>query len=533
MSSADGSDHALKPIFDASLALLLSMLMFGMGASCEVESFTSLFRSPRTHTPVSHSTPTDTSLNPSLTSSSSHSSSHSHSASPPLSLSPSPSPHRGGGKKAVLLGFTFQYGITPLVSLAIGYLFYIAGEGAYSENDESMEEKMLRALGVILVGVSPGGTTSQLYTAIAKGDVALSIAMTFCSTIAAFGAMPLLLFIYSELLGLTAGVGSTLALSIPFTNILLALLLVVLPVGLGVLLRSKCGKKAGKVAEKIGTACGLLGITIAVVLGIIIWPDIPSSPPRAWAAALLLTPTVCFLSYFLSRLASLSHKASRTVSIEAGVQNSSLTLAVVSLSFSHPQDSFVIAFPLLYSVALLFTSLAVACIYRFLFPLLGLWVEEGEGERERERERGGEGGLKDGRERERERGGDGVSSSSSLPSVDGGRSNRVWLGESGGGGSRRERERERGGGVSRHRSRRGTSTSARSPSPSHLLSSDTPPPPSLTSSLPPPLSPSLSLSPSPSLSLSLSRSSSGRRRRSRRNTSATQSTVKRERKNTL
>jgi len=391
------------------------------------------------------------------------------------------------GKRAVLLGFTFQYGITPLVALLFGYLFYVQGSGAHSSM-ESMDERVLRALGVVLVGVSPGGTTSQLFTSIARGDVALSISMTFFSTIAAFGAMPLLLFLYSEVLGYAAGVGSSLAVNIPYMNIFIALLLVVIPVSVGVTLRAKCGEKAARIAERFGTVCGVAGITLAVILGMIIWPEIPQSPSKAWAAGLLLTPSVCFLSYLLARMASLSHRASRTVSLEAGVQNSSLTIAVVSLSFSYPEDSLVIAFPLLYSVCLLFTALAVALIYRFLFPRLGLWDKE---------EVNADGSV------ERTEGTT-VELGTAPLGVE-----RAHLTQSAGtAGGRRTH--------SRHRSRRGTTGTARSPSPSSAS----------------PTLPAVEATQEP-LPSSLTRSSSSRRRRSRRDTQGGNASVRRERKNTL
>ena len=50
---------------------------------------------------------------------------------------------------------------------------------------------------MILIGCTPGGTTSNLFTYFSRGEVSLSIAMTVVSNVAAFFMMPLLLLLYA------------------------------------------------------------------------------------------------------------------------------------------------------------------------------------------------------------------------------------------------------------------------------------------------------------------------------------------------
>ena len=54
------------------------------------------------------------------------------------------------------------------------------------------------ALGLLIVGCTPGGTTSNLFAYFAKADVALSIAMTAISTVVAVVAMPGVLWLYGR-----------------------------------------------------------------------------------------------------------------------------------------------------------------------------------------------------------------------------------------------------------------------------------------------------------------------------------------------
>ena len=70
----------------------------------------------------------------------------------------------------VLLGVLAQYGVMPLLGLGVALALQLPAE---------------LAAGVILVGCAPGGTSSNVVTYLAKGDTALSVAMTSVSTLLA------------------------------------------------------------------------------------------------------------------------------------------------------------------------------------------------------------------------------------------------------------------------------------------------------------------------------------------------------------
>ncbi|MBO4786573.1 MAG: bile acid:sodium symporter family protein, partial [Prevotella sp.] len=72
--------------------------------------------------------------------------------------------------KDVLMGCLAQFTIMPLMAWLLTKLFALPEE---------------LALGVILVGCCPGGTSSNVITYLAKGDLALSVGMTACSTLLA------------------------------------------------------------------------------------------------------------------------------------------------------------------------------------------------------------------------------------------------------------------------------------------------------------------------------------------------------------
>lgn len=90
-------------------------------------------------------------------------------------------------------------------------------------------EPSLRLLGSLVCGA--GGTTSNLFSHWSKGDLPLSITLTIISSLLSFGTLPLLLLIYGSEF-------TTDEVKIPYTNILTALALVIIPVGVGMSVKS-------------------------------------------------------------------------------------------------------------------------------------------------------------------------------------------------------------------------------------------------------------------------------------------------------
>eukprot|EP00041_Stephanoeca_diplocostata_P013225 m.231156 g.231156 ORF g.231156 m.231156 type:complete len:200 (-) comp19265_c0_seq2:1148-1747(-) len=86
-------------------------------------------------------------------------------------------------KRAVLIGWVSQFGFMPLITYAIARIF---------------DYNALLAIGCILCGCAPGGTTSNVFTYWSRGNVALSIVMSIASTVCAFFMVPLCILIYVE-----------------------------------------------------------------------------------------------------------------------------------------------------------------------------------------------------------------------------------------------------------------------------------------------------------------------------------------------
>lgn len=143
---------------------------------------------------------------------------------------------------AVPLGVVCQFAIMPLTAFGVGKALLLKG------TTESAVSQAL-FLGLCLVGCSPGGTASNLVSLIAGADVALSVILTTCSTLAAVVMTPLLVKL---LVGSTIATTTTTASSVSISGMALCAAtakVVLLPVFCGMFLKAKTPRIADAVSR--------------------------------------------------------------------------------------------------------------------------------------------------------------------------------------------------------------------------------------------------------------------------------------------
>jgi bile acid:Na+ symporter, BASS family len=210
---------------------------------------------------------------------------------------------------AVALGFAAQYTIMPLLGWSVGKMLALPAPFA---------------VGLILVACCPGGTASNVVTYLARGNVALSVLMTMCSTLAAVVMTPLLT-------GWLAGA----YVPVDAWGIFLTTAQVVLaPVLAGLLLHHQ----APRLAAFILPAGPIMSVlVISLIVGSIIGQS--ASAIFAHGGQLLLAVTMLhgggfFLGYVLGRLSGFDPGVTRTLSIEVGMQNSGLGAVLAKTRFA-------------------------------------------------------------------------------------------------------------------------------------------------------------------------------------------------------
>jgi solute carrier family 10 (sodium/bile acid cotransporter), member 2 len=245
--------------------------------------------------------------------------------------------------KGVIVGIVCQYGIMPF----LGYLLAVL-----------LGLPPALAVGLILMGCMPGGTTSNIFTYFSKGVLALSIMMTSVSTLVAVAAVPALIAFYSQLAGVTG------EFAIPAANVAQVLVVLLVPTIIGMILR-KVNPNIGATMELIGSTLGIVVILFLVVSWVPRnYPLLLSTPWPVFFAAIGLGLIGMLLGYWLSRLLKQDNNRSRTISLETGIQNGPLAVLIVTLTFKGEMQQQVLLIPVLYSLFIVLTSSAITAWFR-------------------------------------------------------------------------------------------------------------------------------------------------------------------------
>ncbi len=201
--------------------------------------------------------------------------------------------------KWVGLGVAAQFLIMPVIGWGVATLFDLPDQFK---------------LGIILVSCCPGGTASNVVTYLAKGNLALSVLMTMCSTLLAIGLTPFLTKVYaSAVFEVEAG-----------PMVVSMVMIVLLPIVVGLVLNSLAGDKLKRVKE----VSPLISVLVIVLIVAAVVGATKESIQEHWKTllpAVFIVHALGFgLGYFWGRLFGMREKECRTFSIEVGMQNSGL-----------------------------------------------------------------------------------------------------------------------------------------------------------------------------------------------------------------
>lgn len=211
--------------------------------------------------------------------------------------------------KDVIVGCIAQFTLMPLLAFLLTKLFNLPAE---------------LAVGVILVGTCPGGTSSNVMTYLSKGDVALSVGMTAVSTILAPFLTPLLTLLYA---------GQRVDVNV--MSMFLSIVKVVLvPIALGFVINHffhEFTQNAVRVLPLISTTA-IVAIVAAVV---------SANSAKILTSGLLIVAVVILhnllgyaTGFAVGKALHLDSSKCRAISIEVGMQNSGLATSLAATHFA-------------------------------------------------------------------------------------------------------------------------------------------------------------------------------------------------------
>lgn len=251
----------------------------------------------------------------------------------------------------LVIGWLTQFGIMPLLAfgLIVVFLWQLP-----------MEYAAPVALGALLMGSVPAGTTSNIFTYFSKGNLALSVIMTTNSTLWAILMTPLVLALYGRVL-----FADNEEFQIPITNIVITLFLLLIPVVGGMLIR-RYSANIGAFLELMGGFFGLFFIVFLLVTWVPRnWALLLATPWQTYVVAIGLGLFGIAIAFTIAKLLKLHPMNVRTIALETGIQNGPLALAIVLLTFGGtPNVGLILIVPALYSLFIVLVSTAVTFWFR-------------------------------------------------------------------------------------------------------------------------------------------------------------------------
>ena len=213
--------------------------------------------------------------------------------------------------KAVILGLMAQMILLPLVGVALASIFSLSPE---------------LAVGVMILAACPGGPTSNLVTYLAKGNVALSITLTAISSLLTVFTIPLVVNLAMKLF-----LDAETALQLPFiTTVVQIAVITLIPVSLGMVLHSKVPSFANRVEKYVKwLSLFFLGL---IIVGLLVKEraNVAGFFLQAGGVTLVLMIITMALGYAIATLAQLDNRSATAITVEVGIQNGTLAIAIAS-----------------------------------------------------------------------------------------------------------------------------------------------------------------------------------------------------------
>jgi bile acid:Na+ symporter, BASS family len=219
--------------------------------------------------------------------------------------------------KAVAIGLISQLVLLPVIGFVIAKVV-------------PMQPAI--AMGLMIIALCPGGPSSNIITFLAKGDVALSVTLTAFSSVITVLTIPVFANLsYQHFLGQTA------AIALPIGSTIAQIFLItLLPIAIGMVLRQmfpELARRLEKVTSRLAVA---LLMTIILLLVIREWNRLPSFIVQVGVAVVLLNLLSMLAGFYLSKLSRLNSAQQVSITIEVGIQNGTLAIAIAAGILKNP-----------------------------------------------------------------------------------------------------------------------------------------------------------------------------------------------------
>ena len=235
--------------------------------------------------------------------------------------------------RAVLIGLTLQILVLPWVAFGLALGFGLPAE---------------LAVGLMLLAASPGGATANIYSHLARGDVALNITLTAINSVLALATLPLILNLSLEYF-----MGAGQYVPPPFRKVVEVAVIILFPVLIGMLIRARAPWFAARMEKPLRLFAVLVLVLLIVLTFVQAWDSLLTWLAAVGLACLLFNLASMGVGYGAPLALKLPRKQAIAIAMEIGIHNGTLAIYIAL----NVMDNATMSIPAaVYSLLMFFTA---------------------------------------------------------------------------------------------------------------------------------------------------------------------------------
>jgi BASS family bile acid:Na+ symporter len=237
--------------------------------------------------------------------------------------------------RAVLIGLFCQMILLPAVAVGVAHLFNLQGA---------------LAVGLMLLAAAPGGATANLFSHLAKGDVALNITLTAVNSLLALFTLPLIVN-----WSLVHFMGEGQVIPMVLSKIIEVFVIVLGPVAIGMAVRRSTPATADRLDKPVRILSALILLLFIAASVAAQRENMARYFQQVGLAALTFNLVSMAAGYMIPRLFGVLTKQAISIGMEIGIHNGTLAIYLASQILKQPDMTIS---PAIYSLIMFFTAAA-------------------------------------------------------------------------------------------------------------------------------------------------------------------------------
>jgi BASS family bile acid:Na+ symporter len=205
-------------------------------------------------------------------------------------------------------------------------------------------------VGLLLLAASPGGPTANLYSHLSNGDVALNISLTAMNSVLTLFTLPIIVNLSMEYF-----LGAGQYIPLPFNKVIEVFVIVLVPVTIGMLIKSKAPLFASKMEKPVKIISALLLVVIIVSVTLREKQMLVDHFAQLGIPVLLFNILSLAIGFYIPLLFKVDKKQAIAIGMEIGIHNGTLAIYIALNVLNNSTMSIP---PAIYSLLMFFTAAA-------------------------------------------------------------------------------------------------------------------------------------------------------------------------------